>query len=203
MGLTGGTVTVAGTAILPDLAQTGGTLTGAGTLKVTGPITWAGGNEWGTGTTDAEGGMTLGDQVGDQEFLDQRTLDNAGAATLAGFSSSYGLYLSSGATIDNEAGATFAFATDASILDYGGTPDGGTFINAGTLSKTGGTGSSTLTTGVTLTSTGALQAGTGTISLQGGGTLGGTFTVTGTVSLDRARSRWRTVWTSAARARWG
>ncbi len=184
MGLTGGTVTVAGAATLPDLVQTGGTLTGAGTLTVTGPITWAGGSESGTGTTVADGGMTVGDQLGNQEFLDQRTLDNAGAATLAGYSSGYGLYLSSGATIDNEAGASFAFITDAVIQDFGGTPDGGTFINAGTLSKTGGTGTSTISSGVTLTSTGAINAGTGTLSLRGGGSLGGTYTVTGTVSLD-------------------
>ena len=184
MGLSGGTVTVAGAATLPDLVQTGGTLAGAGTLTVTRPITWAGGNESGTGTTDAQGGMTIGDQLGNQEFLDQRTIDNAGAATLAGYSSGYGLYLSSGATIDNEAGASFAFITDAVIHDYGGTPDGGTFINAGTLSKTGGTGTSTIGSGVTLTSSGAINAGTGTLSLQGGGSLGGTFTVTGTVSVD-------------------
>ena len=50
----------------------------------------------------------------DQEFLSGRTLNNAGAATLAGSNTTgYGLYLAAGATFDNKPGASFAFTTDA------------------------------------------------------------------------------------------
>ena len=184
LGLTGGELTVAGSVSLPGLNQSGGTLDGSGTLTVNGPITWTGGYESGTGTTDAEGGLTIGDPAaGDQEFLDQRTLDNDGAATLADYYS-YGLYLQDGATFDNRAGASFAFVTDTSIQSDGGSPSGGSFDNEGTLSKTAGTGTSTIGGGVTLTDTGTIEADTGTLSLQGGGSLGGAFTVTGAVSLD-------------------
>ena len=38
----------------------------------------------GDGTTNADGGLTMGaDGTSDEEFLDERTLNNAGAATLA------------------------------------------------------------------------------------------------------------------------
>ncbi len=127
--------------------------------------------------------MTLGDQVGDQEFLDQRTLQNAGAATLAGYNSGYGLDLSSGATFDNQAGGSFAFITDASINNNGGSPSGGTFLNERTLSKTGGTGTSIIGGGITFTETGTLQALSGTLQLSGGETLAGTVEATSGGSL--------------------
>ncbi len=130
------------------------------------------------GTTVAEGGLTLGDQAGDQEILDQRTLENAGAATLAGYASNYGMAFLDGATFDNLAGASFAFVTDALISGNGGTPAGGTFVNAGTLSKTGGTGTSTIGSGITLNNTGTIDAESGTLSLAGGGTLGGSGALT-------------------------
>ena len=99
----------------------------------------------GTGTTNANGGLTLGAAgTTDQETLDGRTLNNFGAATLAAVNVSYGLLLSSGATFDNKPGASFTFTTDASILSNGGSPAGGTFINEGTLSKTGGSASSVI-----------------------------------------------------------
>ena len=52
---------------------------------------------------------------------------SSGAATLADSNSTYGLYVSNGATFDNESGASFAFTTDGSINNYGGTPAGGTW----------------------------------------------------------------------------
>ena len=178
--LTAGTATVAGSATLPNLQQTGGTLTGPGTLTVTGLTTWYGGTMAGSGTTSAIGGMKIGDPGAGTygEYLDQRTLDNAGPATLDwayNAASGYrGLYLSSGTTLDNQPGASFSFISDASIIDNGGTPDGGTLINEGTLSKTGGTGISDIGGGITLTSTGTIQSLSGTLRLFRGGTLAGT-----------------------------
>ncbi|MFI5456725.1 MAG: hypothetical protein ACHRXM_14860, partial [Isosphaerales bacterium] len=143
------------------LTLTGGTIGGSGALTVTGLTTWTGGTMSGTGTTNANGGLTMGGVgANDQMFLTGRTLNNAGAATLSEntANTSYGLLLGSGAAFDNEAGASFAFATGAEIINSGGTPAGGTFVNAGTLSKTGGTGTSVVNSGVTLTDTGAVQA---------------------------------------------
>ena len=98
LGLTGGTTTLDGAATLSKLAQSGGTFTGPGTLTVTGLTTWTGGTMSGSGITNANGGMTVGDAgLYDQMFLDQRTLNNAGTATVADEASyyPYGLLLSS------------------------------------------------------------------------------------------------------------
>ncbi len=111
--MNGGTLIVDGTATLPTFAQSGGTLTGAGTLTVTGLTTWTGGSMTGTGTTDAAGGLAVGDAgINAQVSLDQRTLDNGGAGSIiSGYA--YGqLLLSSGATLDNEPGASFTFLSD-------------------------------------------------------------------------------------------
>ena len=161
------------------LNLSGGTLTGTGTLTVSGLITWTGGTMSGTGTTIANGGLTLGAAAtSTQMFLDKRTLNNFGTATLIENSNSFGLLLSSGATFHNEPGASFSFLSDSSITSNGGSPAGGTFVNDGTLSKTTGTGTSNISNGITLTDTGAIQISTGTLSLRGGGTLSATATLT-------------------------
>ncbi len=185
LSLSSGTLSIASASTVSgDLTMAGGTLTGAGTLTVNGAMTWTGGTMSGTGATIAEGGLAIGDpNTPEQMFLDQRTLDNQGAATLADYYSSWGLYLSSGAVFDNQAGATFAFTSDASVVDNGGTPDGGTFDNEGTLSKTGGAGTSTID-GVTLDDTGSVEASSGTLSLRGGGSLAGTIGVAAALSFD-------------------
>jgi YD repeat-containing protein len=178
--ISGGVLSIASaSSIIRSLTISGGTLTGAGDLTVAGLTTWTGGTMSGTGTTNANGGLAIGAAGAfDQEFLDQRTLKNAGAATLAGFNSGYGLFLSSGATLENQAGASFALTSDTSINSFGGTPVGGTFVNAGTLSKTGGSGTSVVGNGITLIDTGTIQAFAGTLSLQGGGTISGAATLT-------------------------
>ena len=119
----------------------------------------------GSGTTNADGGMSIGDPgSNEQMFLDQRTLNNAGDATFADAYPvyPYGLFMSSGATFDNQPGASFAFISDASLIDGNGSPDGGTFINEGTLSKTGGAGTSSINSGITLNNTGMIEVDSGT-----------------------------------------
>jgi len=186
--ISSGTLTIAATSnVAGGLTLSGGNLSGSGTVNVSGATTWNGGTMSGTGTTVADGGLSIGVAGAyRQMFLDGRTLENFGPATLseADQNCSYGLFLSSGATFDNEAGASFAFATDAEIIDQGGTPDGGTFVNAGTLSKTGGTGTSSINSGITLNDTGTVQVSTGTLSLQGGGTIGSAATLTADSGAD-------------------
>jgi hypothetical protein len=84
--LSGGTLSVAGNSTLSSLTMTGGTLTGAGTVTVTGQTTWTGGTMSGSGTTVAQGGMALSGGS-----LDGRTLNNYGAAALAGAGAGVGM----------------------------------------------------------------------------------------------------------------
>ncbi len=171
------------------LTQAGGTVTGAGTLTVSGLMTWTGGYETGSGITNADGGMTIGgsDNIYDNECLDGRTLNNLGAATLTRKTSYPSpLLLSDGATFVNEAGASFSFIADTSIDSAGGTPSGGTFINNGTLAKTGGAGTSVLDRDIKLNNTGVIEVDSGTLSLEGGGTISGSsaFAVNSGADLD-------------------
>ena len=187
LSLSSGTLAIASASTISgNLTMSGGTLSTAGSLTVSGATTWTGGTMSGTGTTSTDGGLTLGSATSyDQMFLTGQTLDNFGAATLSDpNNTNYGLFLGSGATLDNEAGASFAFATNTYIISSGGSPAGGTFVNAGTLSNTGGTGTSVIESGITLNDSGMIQASTGTLSLQGGGTFTGTANLTAAAGAD-------------------
>lgn len=73
-----------------------------------------------------EGGLAIGrTKANASQTVSGRTLNNAGAATLASQSPGYGLSVSDGATLNNASGASFTFIADASIQDGGGTPRGG------------------------------------------------------------------------------
>ena len=77
----------------------------------------------------------------------------------------------SGALVDIESGATLNLQADVSITG----PSANTVTNAGTLSKSAGTGTATI--GVGLTNSGAVSVQSGTLALTGGGTDTGSFTV--------------------------
>ena len=62
----------------------GGTLTGTGTVTVSGQVTWTGGTMSGTGATVANGGLAITAPAIGTVLLENRTLSNAGAATLSG-----------------------------------------------------------------------------------------------------------------------
>ena len=75
----------------------------------------------GTGVTNADGGLTLGQATGSgntQDFLTRATLNNAGTAVIerAATGSYSVLYLASGALFDNQPGASFAFANDSTYV---------------------------------------------------------------------------------------
>ena len=177
--VTGATVVSSGevefnsTASSVKLTQTAGTIAGSAKLTVSGLLTWTGGTMSGSGTTNADGGLTMGASgTSDEMFLDERTLNNAGAATLDGI----GLFISSGATFDNESGASLRLNGNASIFNEGGTPAGGTVVNGGTLTKTGATDESDIR--VAFSDTGTVQVLSGTLSLQGGGSVTGSGELT-------------------------
>ena len=117
----GGTLNYSGAAAATTgaLNLDGGTLTGPSVFTVTGATTWNGGTMSGSGVTNAEGGLALGGTDASSYYsmiLDQRTFHNAGAALFQRSASGGGyysiLYLSSGATFDNQAAASFDFTDD-------------------------------------------------------------------------------------------
>ena len=200
VGLTNATATVVGTATLPNLAQSGGTLTGAGTLTVSGATSWTGGTMAGTGTTNANGGLTLGaDGTGDVEVLERATLNNAGAATLASANGGYGLDLSSVRHVWQSGWRSFSIIDDAWILDGGGSPNGGTFINAATLAKTGGT---TSVIGITLDNTGAINVQSESSASRGVAAWAGRSGCQVPSVWTGATSTSKTAWLSPEPARW-
>ncbi|HEV2522676.1 MAG TPA: Ig-like domain repeat protein, partial [Candidatus Acidoferrales bacterium] len=140
--------------------QSGGTLNGGLGVAITGLYTWTGGTLTGnTATTStASGGINLNGVGVD---LDTITLvsGNNQITTLTGASSS--LFFSNNAVFSNPAGSTFNVQNDNPI---NGT---GTFTNAGTFTKSGGT------TGTTISSlfnnTGTVNANVATLTLSGNG----------------------------------
>ena len=182
----GGTVSIDGS--VSDSATTttltGGTLTGAGTLTVTGGFSWINGTMSGTGTTVLDGSSAFGTTgtAASYETLSGRTLNVFGAATV-GYNPSYGgngFVLSGGATLDVESGGTLSFITDTGIGVSGTNP--GTFIVAGTLAKTAGTGTSVVS--VAISDSGVISAATGVLSLRGGGMVSGSSTFSASAGAD-------------------
>jgi RHS repeat-associated protein len=139
-----------------------GTLGGSGTLTVTGTFTWTGGFMIGAGTTAiaATGILSL---TGDYpKSLSQRTLTNAGLATWAGAG---GIGMGNGATLINQAGATFDAQGDAGLFPrFAGAS---AFINAGTFKKSSGAGT-TQVLNVTFSNSGSVEVRSGTVSFADG-----------------------------------
>ncbi len=166
--LTAGIVQFDGDVTLGSLDQWGGTLTGAGTVTVSGLTIWSGGTMNGTGTTIAQGGLQLG-TANSGEYLYGRTLQNAGAATWLGNNT---LYQADGSTFDNLAGAALDFQSGGNWYNNDGT---GAFDNAGTIQTSPGSGTTTID--VFLINSGSVAVGSGTLALSGGGDETGSFGV--------------------------
>jgi hypothetical protein len=166
--------------------QAGGVLGGAGTLVLAGGIDIAAGasDGFGTGTTVLKGVSTI-EAFAALAFDGGHVVENEGSLTWQGGSSSIirlGAYSNNvGATIRNDAGAVFAITGDS---NYGIVTSAGTdsFVNAGTLIKSGGTGVNTI--GVSLVNTGTVSAGSGILNLSGGGTSSGVLTAAKGATLD-------------------
>ena len=168
----GGTIEFDNSAEAGTLNVSSGDLTGSGTLTVVaGPTVWTGGTMDGTGTTVFEGSLQLGQpsDTNDQETQDGRTLTNAGTATWAGGGSVVQL---DGATFVNQANASLDIDNGLTWYSIDGT---GTIANAGTLLETAS--GDTTTVDAALDNTGSVKVVQGTLSLQGGGALGGTYLV--------------------------
>ena len=174
-------------ASIASFTQTGGTVSGTGTLTVSGAASFSGGSwtvQSGTGTTLLQGVTT--DSGGTMIALDGgRVLENAGTFNVTGSSSFYlgeNPFLGSvgGGTIKNDLGATFDFQSAAIINNNVGATG---FTNAGTLEQTVTTGTTDFL--VALTNTGAVSVQTGTLEFDGGGTsTAGTITVASGATLQ-------------------
>jgi hypothetical protein len=185
----GGTLTLNQAGSTETLHLGSGSLSGPGTLTVSGLMTWAGGTLRGPGVTRAEGGMTISSGG---SLLEGHTLVNAGHATWSGGN----LHAAGGARFDNLPGATFEAQQDHYF--YAGTGSA-SFNNAGAFVKSGGSGVTYI--GPTFNNSGSVavqnggvdfngysQTATGTLNVRVGGLMPNTefdqFSVNGQATLD-------------------
>ncbi len=176
------TITSAGALIL-NSAQPGrvgtyvhakGTFDGSADLSVTGPITFTGGIMRGSGTTFAEGGLALSAPGVKQLNRDMLSTGNSIWLDNGGF------YIGAGATFTNAAGALFDIQGDGTIWWSAQPP--GTFVNQGTLRKSGGAGATRIVNA--FDNHGSVDVVAGTLRLEGAGTHAGAFTGPGILDLS-------------------
>jgi hypothetical protein len=161
-----------------------GTFTSTASLTVTGTFDWVDvGTAGGSGAVNIPAGAVLrmrGPDLGTfYKYLDGRTLNNAGTASLfvgggsGGSNVTYtSLVLRNGAVINNS--GTFEVLEDRSLL-YDGIGAQAVFNNSGTFRKPSGTGGSSIA--ATFNNSGTVSVLSGGLNLQAGGTSGGSFTV--------------------------
>ena len=149
-----GAVTVAGFA-QGNATQSNCTVSGSGTLTVTGSAAFTGGamRQTGPGVTLLEGSSTLAGNVVGGLFLEGgRVLENQGTFTLSSGFMELGSG-AGGATLRNDAGGTIDLQGIATIARGAGAT---VLINAGLLEKTAGAGAAIV--GVAVVNTGAIVA---------------------------------------------
>ncbi len=171
----GGTLTLdSGEAIsLTTLTQTGGTLQGGDAIAVSGSMAWSAGVVTGSGTVDANGGITYsGPAV--KDLTGSRSLNTTGTTHWSG-----PVRLGGTASIHNS--GIWQSESDGSISRL---LAGVRFENrpGATLRKTAGTG--TTTVDVVFDNDGAVEVQSGTLSIAHGGTGTGTFSGLAATTLD-------------------
>ncbi|HYI08856.1 MAG TPA: Ig-like domain-containing protein [Thermoanaerobaculia bacterium] len=146
----------------------GGSITGAGIVTVNGTLTWTAGVMNGSGSTDIAAGGTLHITGPADHFLDVRTINNAGTTTWDGGRI---LYQNNGHFINMD-GALFETKHDSSFTS---TSVGGRFTNFGTFRKSVGTTITTISQFIPFTSTDAtFDIQSGALVIDSTITLGGT-----------------------------
>jgi hypothetical protein len=174
LALSSGTITInaPGALEVQTFTQTGGTLTGSGTLTIDSQWTWTGGTMSGgtgnTGTTVNKGKATVGGGFGGPQ-LSGRTVNNLGTVSIPDGDS---LTLASTAVWNNLAGSTLKLEGTAALGSGFGSP--GTLHNAGTLVKEGAD-SATSNISVPFDNTGTVRVKTGGLNVTGAFTNEGTL----------------------------
>ncbi|MBI2206185.1 MAG: hypothetical protein HYU41_20320 [Candidatus Rokubacteria bacterium] len=154
---------------------TGATLTGTGTLRIGGTLTWTGGIQGNTsGATVIASGANLAIS-GDNAKALQRTNTNFGTTTWSGLGDiNAGASSGTFTVFDNKTGALFHIQNDRAFTGDGGSQE--TFANTGTVRKTTATGTTTFGSTLTFNNSGLVDIQSGALALQSPGTHGGTFT---------------------------
>jgi hypothetical protein len=147
-----------------------GTLTGNGSLTVSGTVAWTGGTMSGTGSTTIDAGGTLTISGSVAKTLSQRSLINRGTVIWTGTGS---LLASNGAAIANQTGALFDVQTGSSLTHSAGAQP--MFTNTGTFRKS--VANLTTTVNVPFNTPGLVDLQVGTLRLNSGGSAGGTIIV--------------------------
>lgn len=195
LAITGGSLAVSGTSNLTNFTQSGGTLTGTGSVNISGAASWTGGTMDGSGSTIANGGLAI--SGGEQRFLTGgRTLTNNGTAIwnnelayhFNGSNSYYTqgtIYAGGGSAINNNGTWLDQNSYTNQIVDYYGPSSN--FNNNGVYTKTGST---TTTIGISFNnaSSGVVNVNAGILSLNAPITNQGSMTVSAgaTVSVQNA-----------------
>jgi hypothetical protein len=148
------------------------------TLTLTGPVSLYNA-DYGTPTINGGGSIhtTGATSINDLTLGGGVTWNNNGTITQIG-ALQIGDSGTSAATLTNHGGATYAIANDSNIER--GAAANSMFVNAGALSKTGGSGTSYID--VNLTSTGVLSAASGAMQFRDTATLGGTLSGAGQIA---------------------
>jgi hypothetical protein len=177
--LAGAVLNVGGALTVNALEQTGGALTGAGTVTIQGQWDWSGGAQGGTGRTELLGSATLsGSGFFSTPQLSGRAVDNDGTATLlAGSTLAFG----GGAAWNNQPDGTFVLQGGSSL---GAPLTGGDnqFNNAGLLLLPGPQ-SATVNVVLNNAAGGVVDVVAGAPAFSGGGSSSGTFDLEGTSTL--------------------
>src|SRR5262249_26506975 len=156
--------------------QSGGLLTGTGTLTVSGLATLSGGRESGSGTTNAQGGAAFS---GTGFSLDGgRTLQLGGSSAASSNNVAVNLKggsdpgssiraIASGVTFDDQTTATSGLGLSIFTSNFGVSDDGSTAVvnNAGTFLKNGSAATSKIAT--TFNNSGTVDVQAGTLELAG------------------------------------
>ncbi|HJT36519.1 MAG TPA: hypothetical protein VJ783_31135, partial [Pirellulales bacterium] len=152
----------------------GGNLGGTATFTTNGSFEWSGGSMLGGGTTVISPATALTIDDPTDITLGNRALNNYGAATFTGVRWDW----NTGSVFNNESGATFDMQSDANYNVFGAS----TFNNAGTFTKSIGTAATHVNPA--FNNSGSVDVKSGTLSLDGGGTSSGSFTVETGAALD-------------------
>ena len=145
-----------------------GTLTGAGALTISNQLNWSGGTLSGTGKKTVTGTLNLSGN----QYLDGTTLETTGVTVWTGNGT---LYTSNGAIWNNTSTGTIDLQNDSDFSQQSGNQS--TFNNAGTFTKSNGTTTDDSFIGFVFNNTGTVQVKAGTLSLGGGGTNTGSFSI--------------------------
>jgi autotransporter-associated beta strand protein len=146
------------------------TLSGLGSLNLSGLFTWEAGSFDGPGTVAAQGGMHIGGPASSTiKSIAGKMLLNTATAT---WSEDGMIYLSGGATLSNAVSGTFDCAGNGTLQNL---LSSNLVINAGRFRKTGGSGTTFIN--VPFINNGTVEIQSGTLSLNFGGTNTGTITV--------------------------